>query len=352
MPASSIRSTSGREHAADADRGQLGGDHALALAAVALELGALAPRGLHERDVAERLLGHRAERARAAAFLARRSLDEAGEAAGHDEEERRDDQRDQREVPLQVEQRADEEDDLQHRGEGARHAGEDEALDRRDVTAQARQDIAEAAPVERVGREREQVAEDALAHGQQEALAEPRVEQVVGEGDRAAEQQQADARGADPEQRPEVAGDEHFVDDELEEEDLGGLDRDARRDQRQRQRQPAPERAGVGPEPAHDLARRQRGGVRDHELPAAPAAATAAAPAVGVRCWCWCRVRPRVRVRVRVLLELARAAGWIAENTLMLRPPCVDGGDATRGPGSVREREWKDLAKWSAGPRR
>jgi hypothetical protein len=28
-------------------------------------------------------------------------------------------------------------------------------------------------------------------------------------------------------------------------------------------------------------------------------------------------VRPRVRVRVQVLLELARAAGWIAENTLM-----------------------------------
>jgi hypothetical protein len=31
------------------------------------------------------------------------------------------------------------------------------------------------------------------------------------------------------------------------------------------------------------------------------------------------RVRPRVRVRVRVLLELARAAGWMAEKTLMCR---------------------------------
>jgi hypothetical protein len=29
-------------------------------------------------------------------------------------------------------------------------------------------------------------------------------------------------------------------------------------------------------------------------------------------------VAPRVRVRVRVRLELARAAGWTAENTLMV----------------------------------
>jgi hypothetical protein len=57
--------------------------------------------------------------------------------------------------------------------------------------------------------------------------------------------------------------------------------------------------------------------------------------------------RPRVRVRVRVLLELARAAGWIAENTLMSATSSFgDGCDATRGPGSARERERKDLAKW------
>jgi hypothetical protein len=39
------------------------------------------------------------------------------------------------------------------------------------------------------------VAEDAHAHREQEALAEPGVEQVVGQRDRAAEQEQADAGG-------------------------------------------------------------------------------------------------------------------------------------------------------------
>jgi hypothetical protein len=45
-------------------------------------------------------------------------------------------------------------------------------------------------------------------------------------------------------------------------------------------------------------------------------------------------VPPRVRVRVRVLLELARAAGWIAENTLMSATSCLGVPD---GPSLMTE---------------
>jgi hypothetical protein len=47
-------------------------------------------------------------------------------------------------------------------------------------------------------------------------------------------------------------------------------------------------------------------------------------------------VRPRVRVRVRVLLELARAAGWMAVKTLMgttVRPP-------REAPGERMGKSW------------
>jgi hypothetical protein len=57
-------------------------------------------------------------------------------------------------------------------------------------------------------------------------------------------------------------------------------------------------------------------------------------------------VPPRVRVRVRVLLELARAAGWIAENTLMWCDLLFgDGHDATSVPGSASLHAGKEQGK-------
>ena len=144
--------------------------------------------------------------------------------------------------------------DREDRRGGVGDAGEHEALDRGDVAAEPRQQVAEPAAVERVGREAQQVREDASAQRQQEALAEPRREQVVGEVEHAAEQQQPDARGADRHERADVAGHEHLVDDEAEEQDLRRLDRGAGGDQEQAERQPAAERARVGPEAPQDLA--------------------------------------------------------------------------------------------------
>jgi hypothetical protein len=56
-------------------------------------------------------------------------------------------------------------------------------------------------------------------------------------------------------------------------------------------------------------------------------------------------VRPPVRVRVRVLLELARAAGWTAENTPMsdllrsLTMATLRAGQ--EAPGNAKGKSWQ-----------
>ena len=226
-----------REHAADADRGQLGGDHALALAAVAVELPALAARGLHEGDVAERLLGHRAERARAAALLARRALDQAAEAARDDEEQRRDDRARPAPGPTADRTSAPTKKTIeQHGGERARprrraRSSRSPRRRRRGASARRRAGGGRARRARGVSRcantrvrivSRKRSPSQVVSRSSASAIAPP-------SSSRPTQAAPIQSSGA------ELAGHEHVVDDELEEVDLGGLDRDAGGDQ-----QPAP----------------------------------------------------------------------------------------------------------------
>ena len=100
-----------REQAGDARAGQLGGDRALVLAPEARQLAVLRAGGLHERGVAERLLGDGGQRAAAAAALAGGAAGEPREAVRGEVEERDDDERGERELPREQEERAAEEED-------------------------------------------------------------------------------------------------------------------------------------------------------------------------------------------------------------------------------------------------
>ena len=149
-------------------------------------------------------------------------------------------------------------------------------LDRVDVAGEAREHVAVAAAVERVGLEPLEVGEHARAQREREALADPGGEVLVAERQRRAEQREPEHRERVARQRPELAGREHVVDDQLEDPDLGRLDgRQQRREheaerehaaQRPRQRPEAAERRaqghgrGRGDEPVGVRGRRERAG--------------------------------------------------------------------------------------------
>ena len=117
--------------------------------------------GLHERGVAERLLGDRGQRAGAAAALARGAAGEPGEAVRGEGEDGHDDQRGERELPREQEQRAAEEQDPRsglHELAGGR---QQQRLDRVDVAGEAGEHVAVAAAVQRVRLEPLQVREAA-----------------------------------------------------------------------------------------------------------------------------------------------------------------------------------------------
>jgi hypothetical protein len=243
----------GREQPANAGGGQLGVDDPLVLALEALELRVLAVRGLDQHVVAEALLSNRAKRAGAAPLLARGLLDQPREAARNVQEDGSDHERHERQAPVQVDQRAREEDDAKQRGQPVGHSREDEALDGLHVPREPRDHVAQAAPVERVERELLHVREEAPAHALQEALPQPGGEVVVAERDQPIRNREGEVERHDPCERLEVAGHEHLVDDELEHPDLGRLDRRADGDQQEADGDPPPVRARVGPEAAEDL---------------------------------------------------------------------------------------------------
>jgi hypothetical protein len=107
------------------------------------------------------------------------------------------------------------------------------------------------------------VREDAGAHREQEALGEPGGQVVVAEGHQATDQRQREVAQADPDEGPEIARDEHLVDHELEDPDLGRGDGRPEDDEGEAQRDPAAVRAGVGPEAAKHVAERYLGCVSD-----------------------------------------------------------------------------------------
>ena len=156
-------------------------------------------------------------------------------------------------------------------------AGEHEALDRLHVAREPRDQVAQAAAVEHV---------HATASGRARrgggACAAGSARRARWRGSRRRSEispsaiVKPDVERDDPDERPEVAGDEHLVDDQLEHPDLGGLDRGAERDQHEADRDP----------PAGTAARRARSGGRS--------------PARG-------RAAPRRRARPRPRARAARA---------------------------------------------
>ena len=101
------------ERRAQPRRGHLRAERRAVLLVEARRLGRLAPVGLDEGHVREALLGDGPDRPRPPPLLARRALEQLRRPPRGDVEERRDDEGDQREVPLQPEQRGDEERDPQ-----------------------------------------------------------------------------------------------------------------------------------------------------------------------------------------------------------------------------------------------
>jgi hypothetical protein len=224
----------------------------------ALHLGLLAVVGLHQRGIREALLRHGADRSAAAPLLTRGALDQAGEAPGGEPEERCHEQGHEREVPLEVEERRTEEEDLEQVGERVGHAREHEGLDRRDVAREPGDHVAETAPVEEVERQALEMAEEAGAQGEQEAFAHPGGDVVVEEGGSSVQERQPEVGERDPPERAEIVGHEHVVHHELEHPDARGLDRGNESDQDEADEQPAPVGPGVRPERSEDLPDRHR----------------------------------------------------------------------------------------------
>ena len=186
---------------------------------------------------------------------------ETHQKSGHD------DHRGQRQLPLQPEQRADEEDQLEDRADAAGELADHEGLDRGDVGGQPGQHVAEPAPVVGDGGQGEHVREGVAPQADQELLRDPGREVVVGARHDAAEQVETDVREGEPQQRPDVGGDEHVVHQPLEEQHLDDRDRRRGGQQEHPEQQPAPQRTQPRPEAAYDVAHGQRaGGGHDRRL--------------------------------------------------------------------------------------
>jgi hypothetical protein len=183
-------------------------------------------------------------------------LDQPRKVLGREPEQRHHDERHERELPRQDEERTGEEDDPRQGGEALAHAREDEALDGLHVAGEAGDQVAEAALAEGVERQPVQVTEEARAQAHEEALAHPRGEVVVAEARGAAQEREAEVGKGERKQRRELARHEHVVHDELEEPDLSRLEGrygDEQEDPRGHRHSVRPH---IGPEAAHDVAHR------------------------------------------------------------------------------------------------
>ena len=239
-------------------RGELRDQASLSLSPKAFHLGGLAVVRLHELDVRKALLDDRAHRAAPATDLPGSGAAQAREPPAGDEEDRCDGQRQNREIPLEVEQEAGKDRDPQQVAEGRRDPGEHQILDRLDVVGQPRDHVAEPAALEEVERKVLDVPEDVRAQVEDEALADQRREVVVEKRGDAAGERQPDVRGCDPREGTEVVRDENVVDQVLEDENARRGHGRRHRHEQQHQQQGSAIRACERPEPADDRRDRQR----------------------------------------------------------------------------------------------
>lgn len=159
---------------------------------------------LHEQDGGEVLFDRRADRPIAAALLARHLTDAVGKESRRQPEEGRDGDRQQSEPPTEEEERPGEEGDPQQVGETIGSAGDEHRLDLLGIVGQALDEIAPPLSREKIGRQALHVGDETGAQVEQEALAEPGREGVVGEGDNPGEQRQHEIGEGDARKRAEI----------------------------------------------------------------------------------------------------------------------------------------------------
>jgi hypothetical protein len=135
-----------------------------------------------------------------------------------------------------------------------------------DVAGEAGEHVAMAAAVEGVRLQPLEVGEELGAQREREALADPGGRVLVAEGEQRAEQREADHGRHEDGQRAERLGHQDVVDDELEEPDLGGLDRGQQSRQRDACRERLPVRPRQRPEAPEDLPHRHGRRRRDHPI--------------------------------------------------------------------------------------
>ena len=240
-------------------------------------------------------------------------------------EDRHHDQRGERELPREQEQRAAEEQDPRgglHELAGRR---QQQRLDRVDVAGQAGEHVAVAAAVERVRLEPLQVREDLRAQREREALADPGRRVLVAEREQRPEQREADHGRHEDRERLERLGHQHVVDDELEQPHLGRLDRGQQRRERDAGGELLAVRPRQRPEAPDHLAHRDRRGRRDDAIVVGGRCERGGeAVEHQIRCWssgCGSRrrrrrrrLRRRLPVSVSLLEEASRAAALMPLN--------------------------------------
>ncbi len=180
----------------------------------------LAVVGLDEGGVGQPLLGDRAERPGPAPALAGDVLDQPGEVGGDPPQQRCGDHRDQRQLPLQPEQRAGVDREPQHRAGPAGELADHERLDGGGVRGEPRHRVPEPVAVVHVAGVGEHVAEHLGAQPDEELLRDPGGQVVVDAGDHRAEQVQPDVHRRDPDQRSQRGRNEHVVHQLLEQHHL------------------------------------------------------------------------------------------------------------------------------------
>jgi hypothetical protein len=121
----------------------------VALAFVAFGLMVAAVVDLHQLSVGQTLLGQCADGAASASALTRGVADQVAEALGHPVEKRDDDQRHERQIPTEQEERGGEEHELRAVGDQVGGASDHKSFDGADIAVQACKDVADLAASER-----------------------------------------------------------------------------------------------------------------------------------------------------------------------------------------------------------
>src|SRR5439155_714173 len=148
-----------------------------------VDLSLLAVVGLHQLGVGEAFLSDRADRTAPAPCLTGGVPNHPREPEGHEPEEGSDDQRHQRELPLNVKQGAGEVDDAQDVGDHVPDAREDEALDRRHVVGEPGDHVTQLSTLEEIEREAVEMTKQPAAKRQDEPPSDPGRQVGIADGD-------------------------------------------------------------------------------------------------------------------------------------------------------------------------